>query len=159
MVKRCIFLLFFTKIFNKKIGYKTVFLFQKVMFLGVIMRKILTIILLITTFFSVLFAGCNNSATAGVGQVINQSQEGSLSGLKDLDFSSVSSKNNTLFYEEGVTYSDEIGTYDVDAMREIDPVYDKNIFYRNDIVALVADPFVLYCSDKTDTKNYFKILY
>ncbi len=113
------------------------------------MKKIITLILAVMMCFSVVITGCGDNSS-----VLPEEEVSTSNGLKELDFASASSNEGPLYYEEGVTYSDEIGTYDINAMKETDPVYDKNVFYRNDIVAMTADPHVVYCSDKTDTENY-----
>ena len=55
---------------------------------------------------------------------------------------------------EGVHYSNEIGVYDPAINGESTKVYNKDLFYRNEILPTGADPFVLYCDDVTDTENY-----
>jgi hypothetical protein len=53
-----------------------------------------------------------------------------------------------------VHYSDGIGVYDNVAREESTAIFDKDIFYRNDVPQSGADPFVLYVSDETDSKHY-----
>ena len=96
------------------------------------MKKIITLILAALTCFSVVMTGCTSGDSGNGG----------------------SSSNSYVVYEDGVTYNDGIGEYNVADMAETKTDYDKSVFYRNDIVALVADPFALYCTDKTNEKDY-----
>lgn len=99
------------------------------------MKKIITLILAAITCFSVIMTGCdmmNGGNGAGNG----------------------SSGDNYLVYEDGVTYNDGIGEYNVGEISETKSDYDRSVFYRNDIVAMTADPFVFYCTDETNEQDY-----
>ena len=98
------------------------------------MKKIITLILAAITCFSVVMTGCDMGGGNGAGNG--------------------SSGDNYLVYEDGVTYNDGIGEYDTGTMTETKSDYDRSVFYRNDIVAMTADPFVLYCTDETNEQDY-----
>ena len=57
---------------------------------------------------------------------------------------------------EGKTYSNEIGVYDTGLKTESETVYNKSLFYRNELGPYNADPGAIYCNDETDTENYGK---
>ena len=99
------------------------------------MKKIITLILAALTCFSVVMTGCNN-ATGGTGD------------------GSGSSEVKYYVYEDGKQYNDGIGEYDIPNKLETKTDYDKSVFYRNDIVGMAADPFALYCDDKTNEEDY-----
>jgi hypothetical protein len=54
---------------------------------------------------------------------------------------------------EGKTYSNQIGTYNNDGV-ETEPRFNTDLFYRTKLMQTAADPYVLYCDDKTDAENY-----
>ena len=97
------------------------------------MKKIITLILAALTCFSVVMTGCD-----GIG--------GSTGGS--------SSGKEYVVYEDGKQYNDGIGEYDIPNKLETTSDYDKSVFYRNDIVAMAADPFAIYCDDRTNEEDF-----
>lgn len=104
------------------------------------MKKIITLILAMMMMLSVVMTGCTTTPDDGSG---SGSGNGGSSGSV-----------GNVYYEEGVTYSDNIGTYNIQGKVETESVYDKNIFYRNDVSFNCPDPGVIYCSDRTNEECY-----
>lgn len=59
---------------------------------------------------------------------------------------------------EGKHYNDGIGTYSFETSSEVETVYDKEVFYRNEKTFQNADPQVVYCQDETDKDFYGKYI-
>ncbi len=97
------------------------------------MKKIITLILAMMMMLSVVMTGCTTEG--------GDTGEGGTTAADVL-------------YERGVTYSDNIGVYDVAARVETETTYDKNIFYRNDVSFNCPDPGVIYCNDRTNEECY-----
>ncbi|MBO7186808.1 MAG: hypothetical protein J6V68_00215 [Clostridia bacterium] len=135
------------------------------------MKKIFTIILALLMALSVVISGCTfvpndsngndntgNNNPSSPSNPDNPSNPGGSGGSGDSGDSSfddlysvtVDSKGRYV-HQEGVTYSDQIGKYDPDIMTEAEheQIYNKEVFYRNDISVRVADPEVLYITDTT----------
>ena len=92
-------------------------------------KKIITLLLCLTTIFSVTFAGCSGGSNNDNSEPVDTATE----------------------WVEGKDYSNNIGTYDVEQMTETQSNYDTSLFYRNERNPLLGcpDPHVVYVSDET----------
>jgi hypothetical protein len=112
------------------------------------MKKLLTILLATLMLFSVVVSGCKTNDGSTDGFKANSARD-EYAGVTVIPADPVE-------MVEGVHYSKEYedGSWNFDTYRETNPVYNKNVFYRNDIVVATADPFTFRCEDVTDTENY-----
>jgi len=103
------------------------------------MKKITTIILAVLMVFSVIVSGCDGGSSSGDNP------------WADLQFSTEVDSQGRYVHKLGETYSTEIvdENYDSDIKTEQPhlSIYNKDVFYRNDIVVNCADPEVLYVTD------------
>ena len=129
------------------------------------MKKIITLILALLMAFSVVISGCtvtNNGGNdnggnnpSGPSQPDNPDNPSDPGDSDDdqanIQYSTIKDSKGRYVYEKGVTYSEEIGNYDPDIKteQESESIYNKDVFYSNDIVISCADPEVMYISDPT----------
>ena len=113
------------------------------------MKKLLTILLATLMLFSVVASGCKPDDAGANGGFKANSAADEYAGVTVLPADPVE-------MVEGVHYSKEYeeGGWNFDTKNEDNPLYNKNVFYRNDIVVSTADPFTFRCEDVTDTENY-----
>ena len=117
------------------------------------MKKLITLLLATMMLFSVMFTACVKPDDGNTNQ--------STSSGKYEDFTvkaDASGQKPVYVFTEGKEYSKQFvdGGYDIGTMTETDPIYDKDLFYKNLTWFSCADPFAFRCTDATDTKNYGK---
>ena len=134
------------------------------------MKKIITLILALLMALSVVISGCTitggngaNNNSGGSNNGPSDDGSGDVGDEEDYSylFSTAKDSKGRYVHEAGRTYSDQIGNYDPDIMTEsqYEAIYNKDVFYRNDIVVDCADPEVMYISDPESPYYDYYIMY